>query len=235
MSTSPPPATALPPPTAQSGIDRRALVAILLGAGLASLDTAIANTALPTIAADLQARLPGAIWIINAYQLTVVASLLPFAALADLVGPRRVFIGGLAFFTAASAACALAASLPQLAAARALQGLGAGALMSVNIALIRLIYPAERLGRGVGLNALAVGVAFALGPSVASLLLALASWPWLFGINVPLGLAALGLALAALPGMPALPWGRQQRQEPRATAAASTPWPPGSPPSPSPR
>ena len=130
MSTSPPPATALPPPTAQSGIDRRALVAILLGAGLASLDTAIANTALPTIAADLQARLPGAIWIINAYQLTVVASLLPFAALADLVGPRRVFIGGLAFFTAASAACALAASLPQLAAARALQGLGAGALTS---------------------------------------------------------------------------------------------------------
>ena len=205
MSTSPRPATAPPPPTAQSGIDRRALVAILLGAGLASLDTAIANTALPTIAADLQARLPGAIWIINAYQLTVVASLLPFAALADLVGARRVFIGGLAFFTAASAACALAASLPQLAAARALQGLGAGALMSVNIALIRLIYPAERLGRGVGLNALAVGVAFALGPSVASLLLALASWPWLFGINVPLGLAALGLALAALPGMPALP------------------------------
>ena len=113
MSTSPPPATALPPPTAQSGIDRRALVAILLGAGLASLDTAIANTALPTIAADLQARLPGAIWIINAYQLTVVASLLPFAALADLVGARRVFIGGLAFFTAASAACALAASLPR--------------------------------------------------------------------------------------------------------------------------
>ena len=93
MSTSPPPATALPPPTALSGVDRRALVAILLGAGLASLDTAIANTALPAIAADLQAQLPGAIWIINAYQLTVVASLLPFAALADRVGARRVFIG----------------------------------------------------------------------------------------------------------------------------------------------
>lgn len=181
------------------GRDLRALVAILLGVALGSLDTAIANTALPAIAADLHAPPAASIWVINAYQLAVVATLLPFAALGDLLGPRRIFLGGLAFFTASSLACAFADTLPTLAAARALQGIGAGGMMSVNIALIRLIYPTSRLGRGVGLNALVVGVGFTLGPAVASLVLAVASWPWLFAINVPLGLIALAFALPALP------------------------------------
>ena len=182
--------------------NRRALAAILMAVALASLDTAIANTALPAIAADLQAKPAQSIWVISAYQLAVVATLLPFAALGDLWGPRRVFLGGLAIFTAASLGCALAPSLPLLAGARVLQGVGAGALMSVNIALIRLFFPPERLGRGVGLNALVVGVAFAVGPTVASLVLAVASWPWLFGINVPLGLLALAFAWPQLPHSP---------------------------------
>ncbi|MDE2081201.1 MAG: MFS transporter [Burkholderiales bacterium] len=183
-------------------IDRRALAAILLAVALATLDTAIANTALPVIAADLHAAPAASIWIINAYQLAVVATLLPFAALGDRVGPRRIFLGGLAMFVVASLACALAPGLGWLTAARVLQGIGGGALMSVNIALIRLIYPAARLGRGVGLNALVVGIAFAVGPSVASLLLAVASWPWLFGVNVPLGLLAFAFALPAVPRTP---------------------------------
>ena len=187
------------PPARLSKNDRRALVAMLLAVALASLDTAIANTALPVIAADLRAQPAASIWVINAYQLAVVATLLPFAALGDLLGPRRIYLGGLVFFTAASGACALADSLLTLAAARALQGIGAGALMSVNIALIRMIYPPERLGRGVGLNALVVGVAFAVGPTVASLVLAVGDWPWLFAINVPLGAIALAFALPGLP------------------------------------
>ena len=176
-----------------------ALCAVLVAVALASLDTAIANTALPAIAADLNAEPAESIWVINAYQLAIVATLLPFAALGDLWGPRRVFLGGLVIFTAASLACALAPGLAWLAAARVLQGVGAGALMSVNIALIRLFYPPEKLGRGVGLNALAVGVAFAVGPSVASLVLVVADWPWLFAINVPLGLLALAFAWPTLP------------------------------------
>jgi DHA2 family multidrug resistance protein-like MFS transporter len=179
--------------------DRSALFAILIAVALATLDTAIANTALPAIAADLNAAPAASIWIINAYQLAVVACLLPFAALGDLLGPRRVYLGGLAVFTVGSLACALAGSLATLAAARALQGIGAGALMSVNIALIRSIYPAQRLGRGVGLNALVVGVAFAAGPTIASLVLSVADWPWLFAINVPLGAVAFAIALPALP------------------------------------
>jgi MFS transporter, DHA2 family, multidrug resistance protein len=179
--------------------EQRALIAVLLGVALATLDTAIANTALPTIAADLHSPAAASIWVINAYQLTMVATLLPFAALGDLLGPRRIFLGGIALFTAASLACAFVHTLPLLAAARAIQGVGAGASMSVNIALIRLIYPASRLGRGVGMNALVVGIAFAVGPSVASLVLAVASWPWLFGINVPLGILALAFAFPAIP------------------------------------
>ena len=191
--------TLIAPRQTADGVDLRALIAIQLGVALASLDTAIANTALPTIAADLQASPASSIWVINAYQLAIVSTLLPFAALGDLLGPRRVFLAGLAFFTLASLGCAFASTLPALAAARALQGIGASGVMSVNIALIRLIFPATRLGRGVGLNALVVGVSFAVGPTIASLVLSVASWPWLFAINVPLGMVALAFALPALP------------------------------------
>lgn len=182
---------------------RRALFGLLLGVVLGSLEAAIANVALPTIARDLGAAPAASIWVLNAYQLAVVASLLPFAALGDRIGVRRVFLGGLAFFTAASLGCALAPSLAALVAARALQGIGAGALMSVNIALIRLIYPPAQLGRGVGLNAMVVGLGFVSGPSIASLVLTVAPWPWLFALNVPLGLLALAFAWPTLPDSPA--------------------------------
>jgi DHA2 family multidrug resistance protein-like MFS transporter len=187
------------PPRRFDARERRALAAIFLAAALASLDIAIANTALPTIAVAVSASPADSIWVVNAYQLAVLAVLLPCAALGDRIGPRRVYLAGMALFTLASLACALADTLLSLAAARAVQGLGGGALMSINIALVRLIYPAERLGRGVGLNALAVGVAFSLGPTVASLVLAVASWPWLFAINVPIGGLALALGWQALP------------------------------------
>ncbi len=182
-----------------SATDRRALAATLLAVALSTLDASIANTALPVIAADLNASPAASIWVINAFQLAVVATLLPFAALGDLLGPRRVFLGGLAFYTAASLLSALADSLWLLAAGRALQGIGAGALMSVNVALVRLFYPPAQLGRGLGLNALVVGVAFSAGPSVASLVLAVGNWHWLFAINVPLGLFGLALAYPSLP------------------------------------
>lgn len=174
----------------------------MIGVLLASLDTAIANTALPAIAADLRAAPAASVWVINAYQLAMVALLLPLAAWGDVIGHRRIYIAGLGVFTFASAACALATTLPMLAAARALQGVGAAGLMSVQIALLRQIYPPHRLGRGVGMNALFVGIGFALGPSVASLILSVATWPWLFGINVPLGLIALAAALPSLPHSP---------------------------------
>ncbi|MDR3395298.1 MAG: MFS transporter [Parasulfuritortus sp.] len=182
-----------------AGINIPALLSVLLGVALGTLDTAIANTALPAISADLHSDPGRSIWIINAYQLAVVATLLPFAALGDSIGPRKVFLFGVSFFTAASLACTLATTLPALACARALQGIGAGAVMSVNIALIKLIFPPSKLGRGVGTNALVVGIGFAIGPTIASLVLSVASWPWLFGINLPLGTLTSLFALRSLP------------------------------------
>lgn len=185
-----------------SGLSRQqrlALVAVLLAVALATLDSTIVNTALPGIAADLQARPAQAIWVVNAYQLAVAGCLLPFAALGDRLGARQVHLGGLVAYMAASLGCALADSLTSLAIARALQGIAAAALMSVNIALIRAIYPPQMLGRGVGLNALVVGVSFAAGPTIASLVLSVAAWPWLFAINVPLALLSLLVAWPALP------------------------------------
>lgn len=180
-------------------LDLRALLAVLLGVSMATLDTAIANTALPAFAAALHAAPAESIWIINSFQLAVVACLLPLAALGDRLGPRRVFLGGVAVFTLASLACALAHTLLQLSLARALQGAGAAGVMSVNVALIRMIFPASKLGRGVGLNALVVGVSYALGPTIASLVLSVASWPWLFAINVPVGALVIAVALRTLP------------------------------------
>lgn len=185
------------------GLPRRermeAIVAISLTVAMANLDAAVANTALPTIAADLGSDGAAAIWVVNAYQIAMLAALLPLASLGEIVGHRRIYVLGLALFTATSLACGLAWSLPTLVVARALQGLGAAAIMSVNTALVRFTYPAAMLGRGVGLNALAVAIGFTAGPTVASTVLAASSWHWLFLINVPVGLLALGLAMRSLP------------------------------------
>ncbi len=202
MPTPRPPSSLLLAATAAPAVDHRAVATILISVALATIDTAIANTALPAIAADLHAAPAASVWVINAYQLALVATVLPLAALGDIVGHRRIYAAGLGIFTLASLACALATTLPTLAAARALQGVGASGIMAVNAALLRFVFPPERLGRGVGLNSLVVGVSFAVGPSIASLILAVASWPWLFGINVPLGIAAFVFAAGSLPDSP---------------------------------
>ncbi|MFY0582800.1 MFS transporter [Cystobacter fuscus] len=166
---------------------------------MAVLDGAIANVALPAIARDLNASPAASIWIVNAYQLAIVVSLLPFSSLGDIVGYRRVFQAGLLVFTVASLACALSGSLEALTLARVLQGFGAAALMSVNAALVRFTYPNRLLGRAIGINALVVAVSSAAGPTIASAILSLSSWPWLFAINLPMGCIALLIAHRSLP------------------------------------
>lgn len=178
---------------------RWAMASVAIGVSMASLDTAIANTALPAMASQLQATPADSVWIVNVYQLAMVATLLPFAALGEIVSYRRICIFGLCLFTLASLACACAWNLPSLVVARLLQGIGASAVMGVNTALLRAIYPAKLLGRGFGFNSLVVAVGFAVGPTLASLILSVASWPWLFAINVPLGVVAILLARKALP------------------------------------
>src|ERR1700742_1629050 len=135
---------------------RWAIAAIFTALAMASLDTAIANVALPAIAADLHVSPADVIWVVNVYQIALVTTLLPLGALGEIVGHERIYLGGLVLFTLASLACASAWSLDSLLVARTLQGLGASGLMSVNTALIRHIYPIRMLGRGVGNNALVV-------------------------------------------------------------------------------
>lgn len=180
----------------------RAIVCVALGITLAVLDGAIANVALPTIARDLRASDAASIWIVNAYQLAVTISLLPLASLGERIGYRRIYIGGLALFTAASLGCSLAGSLPALAVMRVIQGFGAAGIMSVNAALVRMIYPSSLLGRGLSINTMVVALSSALGPTVASAVLSVASWPWLFAINVPIGIAAVVGSVRALPANP---------------------------------
>ena len=179
-----------------------AILTIALGITMAVLDGAIANVALPTISRELNASPAESVWIVNAYQIAIIVSLLSLSFLGDMLGYRRVYQAGLALFIATSLFCALSTSLNMLTFARVLQGFGGAALMSVNTALIRIIYPQRYLGRGMAINSLIVAVSTAAGPTVAAAILSVASWKWLFLINVPLGIIALWLALRTLPDNP---------------------------------
>jgi DHA2 family multidrug resistance protein-like MFS transporter len=179
-----------------------AAATIWLALIISVLDGSIANVALPTIAGDLSVPAAEAIWVVNAYQLAIVVSLLPMAAIGEMVGFRRVFQLGVIVFTFGSLGCTLAHSLPTLAFARALQGFGAAGIMSQNGALVRFTYPSKMLGKGLGLNALVASAGAALGPTVASGILAVASWQWLFAVNVPIGIATFLLGRNSLPDNP---------------------------------
>ena len=178
-----------------------AIAAVLSAMVLAVLDAAITNVALPTIARTLQVSPGMSVWIVTAYQAALVMGLLPCAALGDSWGYRRVFRIGVALFTAASVLCALSPSLPWLVAARFVQGLGAAAVMALGIALLRQVVSEGQLGAAIAWNALAVALSSAAGPTLGSLILSGASWPWLFAVNLPLG----GLVLWAARALPDRP------------------------------
>ena len=176
-----------------------AIAVIILGITMTVLDSTIINIALPTLARDFRTSDAASVWVINSYQVAILIALLPLASLGEIVGYRRVSQWGLAIFTAASLACALAPTLGFLGIARIVQGLGAAGVMSVNSALVRFTYPRHMLGRAIGINAFSVAAAAALGPTIASAILAIAHWRWLFAVNVPIGVLTTIIALYALP------------------------------------
>ncbi|WP_374442666.1 MFS transporter [Stella sp.] len=178
---------------------RWAVLSLAIAISLVVVDMGMANVALPTIGRDLDVSPSASIWVVNAYQIAVTVSLLPLAALGDIVGYRRIYVGGLSLFTAAALVSATADSMPVLIAARLAQGFGAAGVMSVNTALVRYVYPRAKLGQGVGINSLVVATGSAAGPSLAAVVLSVADWPWLFAIAIPFGLVALACALRFLP------------------------------------
>src|SRR5437764_8757014 len=182
-------------PTART---RSTLVIVSLALFMVVLDNLIVTVALPSIRADLGATIQSLEWTINAYTLAFAVSLIPGAALGDRFGRKRVFLGALALFTAASAAAALAPSTGALIAARAAQGVGGATVAPLTLTLLAEAFPADRRGLALGVWSGISGMGVALGPLVGGAVIDSISWHWIFWINVPIGLALLPAAALLL-------------------------------------
>ncbi len=179
-----------------------AIIAILIVLVMTVLDVTVVNVAIPVLAREFGISDSLSVWIVTIYELVITMLLLPLSSLGDKYSYRRTFLIGVVVFTLSSALCAASSNFTWILAARALQGIGAACVMSVNIALTRLIYPKEILGRGLALNSMVIASATAAGPTIAGALLSVASWHWLFLINVPFGIAAYFVGRRFLPANP---------------------------------
>lgn len=176
-----------------------AVTAILIALIMTVLDVTVVNVALPVLADKFSVSDSYIVWIVTIYQLVITMLLLPLSSVGDLYSYRRIFLIGIVIFTVASALCAASQNFAMIIASRAIQGVGAACVMGVNIALTRLIYPRQILGRGLALNAMVIAIATAAGPTIAGSILVVASWHWLFLINVPFGIAAFFIGKKLLP------------------------------------
>jgi EmrB/QacA subfamily drug resistance transporter len=163
------------------------------------LDASVLITALPRMQRDLHVGLSSLQWTFNAYGIAFAAGIITAAALGDRFGRRRLFTGGLAFFTIASAACALAPSAGALIAARTVQGLGGAVVLPLSLTILTTAFPAEKRGMIVGVYGGLAGLAVALGPVVGGVVTEGIDWHWIFWLNVPIGLVATVLGLRLLP------------------------------------
>ncbi len=179
-----------------------AVIALQIVLVMTVLDVTVVNVALPILAEKFSISNSSAVWIVTIYQLVITMLLLPVSSIGDLHSYKRTFLVGVVVFTLSSAMCAAAQNFTMVVIARAIQGIGAACVMGVNIALVRLIYPREILGRGMALNAMCIAIATAAGPTIAGAILSVASWHWLFLINVPLGIIAFFIGWKLLPQNP---------------------------------
>jgi EmrB/QacA subfamily drug resistance transporter len=166
---------------------------------MVALDGLVVTTALPAIQHNLHVGVSTLEWTVNAYALTFAAGIISAAALGDRLGRRRVFVAGLALFTTASAACALAPNSALLLAARAVQGVGAAAVMPLSLTILTSAFPPERRGAVVGIWGAIGGLAVASGPVIGGAITQGIDWQWIFWVNVPIGTAAMALARLRLP------------------------------------
>lgn len=181
-------------PLAQAGSDsgvlpplRRGITfgTMIVAIGAVVMDNVAATLALPTIAQHFGIAEAQSIWVVNVYQLILIICILPLAALADKVGYRRIYLAGLVVFTAMAWCSAMAPTFELLILSRAIQAVATAGIFSVNLALIRTIFPEKRLGSALGMNATAGALATAAGPSIAGFLIEYASWQWIFAMAIP--------------------------------------------------
>ncbi|MDV9033406.1 MFS transporter [Pseudomonas sp. RAC1] len=185
------------------GAERRLVMfAVMTATAMAVFDGTVVNIALPSISKALGTSTSDTVWVANGYLLAAAVTILTFSALSARIGFRALFATGVGVFTLASLGCALATSLDVLVALRVLQGIGGAATLSIGPAIYRTVFPTLLLGRVLGLNALLVAASSSIGPALGGMMVSWAGWPWLFAINVPLGIVALTLALRAIPHNP---------------------------------
>jgi EmrB/QacA subfamily drug resistance transporter len=175
--------------------------AVAVGTVMATLDGSIVNVALPTFRRELGASYAGVEWIVAGYLLVISATLLAVGRLGDLLGYRRVYVGGLLLFTFGSALCGVAPGLGPLVAARAVQALGAAATMSMGPAIVTAIFPREKRGRALGGVASVVALGLTLGPALGGFIIQRLSWRWIFLPNLPIGVLGAFWAARVLPGI----------------------------------
>jgi EmrB/QacA subfamily drug resistance transporter len=172
------------------------LLAVCFGLFMIMLDNTVVNVALPSIQRDLHISLASLEWVVTAYALTFAALMVTGGKLADLYGRRRLFLVGLAIFTASSLACGLAPSDHYLIAARTVQGAGSALMNPATLSIITATFPPKQRGQAIGIWAGVSALALAIGPLVGGIIVQNLNWNWIFFVNVPIGV--LGLLVAPL-------------------------------------
>jgi EmrB/QacA subfamily drug resistance transporter len=177
------------------------LLVVSLGFFMTLLDLTIVNIAIPNMITKLHASLDDILWVINAYALVLAVLVITAGRLGDLIGPRTLFLAGVAVFTAASVACGLSPSPGWLIGFRAVQGLGAAMLMPQTLTIITNTFPPERRGAAFGVWGAVAGVATIAGPTLGGLLVTAFDWRYIFFVNLPIGLIVLPLTLLVIPDL----------------------------------
>lgn len=195
------PEAAYVPGSLENGHPRKwwILAAVSLGMFMALLDATIVNIAIPSILNDLNTTISKVSWVLNAYNLAMVALFLSMGRLADRYGQKLLFIGGLILFTAFSLACGFAPNIAWLIVFRVVQGVGGAAMAPISLSILLGAFPMREHGMAVGIWGGLGAVAAALGPSLGGVLVEYVHWSWIFFINVPVGVIALVMAVLIVP------------------------------------
>ncbi len=179
-----------------------AIVVMTCAVCACSMTFGIVNAALPALSTAFGVAPQQTVALVGSFQVSMVAALIPLAALGEIIGYRRVYLTGLVLFGAASAMVSASTQFETALFWRFIQGFGAAGVLSVNTAILRFVYPKNGFGKGLGLNAFVAGSSTAIGPSVAAAVLSIGNWHWLFLINVPICIVALIVGLAVVPETP---------------------------------
>ncbi|MGS0764369.1 MFS transporter [Syntrophomonas curvata] len=175
------------------------LTVICIGIFMSTLDGSILNIANPTIANDMSVSMQEVQWVVTAYMLVITATLLFFGKLGDQKGSSQIYTYGFLIFTLGSLLCSLSSTLQLLVSARIFQGVGASMMMATGIGIVSNIFPAQERGKALGITGSIVGIGNLSGPSIGGILVAKFSWPAIFLLNIPIGLAGFVLASSFLP------------------------------------